>query len=65
MELVRCQVRDAVRRQLISDRPVGVFLSGGIDSGAVSAIAAEFGVPHGITVTFPESPELNEEQGAL
>src|SRR3954447_2512484 len=64
VEVVRHEVREAVRRQLVSDRPVGVFLSGGVDSGAVSAIAAEFGVPRGITVTFPDNPELSEEREA-
>jgi asparagine synthase (glutamine-hydrolysing) len=32
---------DSVQRRLISDRPVGVFLSGGVDSTAVAGIAAE------------------------
>lgn len=33
-------VRDAVKRQLVSDTPVCSFLSGGIDSSIVTAIAA-------------------------
>jgi len=33
--------QDSVRRQLVSDRPVGVFLSGGIDSTAVLGVASE------------------------
>jgi asparagine synthase (glutamine-hydrolysing) len=31
----------AVKRQLLSDVPLGVFLSGGVDSGLVAALAAE------------------------
>lgn len=33
--------RQAVSRQLMSDVEVGAFLSGGVDSGAVTAVAAE------------------------
>ncbi len=35
---LRRLVREAVRRQLVSDRPLGVFLSGGIDSTSVLAM---------------------------
>src|SRR5439155_15418042 len=36
-EELRAVVRESVRMELISDVPLGVFLSGGIDSGVVAA----------------------------
>jgi asparagine synthase (glutamine-hydrolysing) len=41
LEATRAAVDLSVRRQLVSDRPLGVFLSGGVDSTLVSATASD------------------------
>ncbi len=56
----------SVRRQLVADVPVGVLLSGGLDSSLVAAYAAE--ARHGdlrtFTVAFPNAPNLDESMHA-
>src|SRR5437667_2331066 len=42
-EIVREALHDSVRRHLIADVPVGVFLSSGVDSTIIAALAAEEG----------------------
>lgn len=47
-ENICCLLRDAVKKRLMSDVPLGSFLSGGIDSSAVVAFMCEFVNPKNI-----------------
>jgi asparagine synthase (glutamine-hydrolysing) len=61
-ECVRALLEDAVKTHLVADVPIGVFLSSGIDSTAIAALAArvQTGI-HTFTVVFPES-EFDEAE---
>ena len=41
IEGIRHYLREAVRKQLVSDVPLGVYLSGGLDSSAIVAYMSE------------------------
>ncbi len=58
---VGAAMEDSVRAHLTADVEVGVFLSGGIDSTLVTAIAREI-VPdlHAFTLSFPGSEGMDE-----
>ncbi len=42
VEKVRYLVKDSITRQLISDVPIGTFLSGGLDSSIISSVANSY-----------------------
>lgn len=59
---VRHLLDEAVRMQLVSDVPLGVFLSGGIDSSALVSVISRSGVtPSTFSIVFKES-EFSEAQ---
>ena len=57
-ECVRYLVTDAIRSQLVSDVPIGTFLSGGLDSGIITAVCA--GEQGGRLPTFSVDYEGND-----
>ncbi len=62
LEGVRSRFTDAVRRQRVSDVPIGAFLSAGLDSSAIVAALAEASDEpvRTFTVTFPEEHRVGE-----
>lgn len=62
VEKVRFLVNDAVTRQLVSDVPIGTFLSGGLDSSIISSIANKYLKEKGkILKTFSVTYEDNDK----
>lgn len=61
---VRAALRETVARHLVADVPVGVFLSGGIDSGALAGLMVEAGARdlQGITIAYDEFAGSHQDE---
>jgi asparagine synthase (glutamine-hydrolysing) len=62
-ERVRDLISRAVKWQLVTDVPLGVFLSGGIDSSIVAACARQFGEVETFSIGF-DDPRYDESEYA-
>ena len=66
-EGVRRALRESVARHLVADVPVGVFLSGGIDSGALAGLMVEAGAQalEGVTLAYDEFAGRPEDEAPI
>ncbi len=60
LEEIEHLIWDATRIRLRSDVPVGVLLSGGVDSGLVAAAATANARLQAVSISFPEWPSVDE-----
>ncbi|HEY2373807.1 MAG TPA: asparagine synthase (glutamine-hydrolyzing) [Gaiellaceae bacterium] len=65
VEELRARLRDSVKAHLLADVPVGVLLSGGVDSAVLAALAAQetADAVHTFTIGFAER-SFDERDGA-
>lgn len=66
-DYVKVALRESIARHLVADVPVGVFLSGGIDSGAVAGLMVEAGARdlQGVTLTYDEFSGRHEDEAPV
>lgn len=57
---LRTELEESLRMHLVSDVPLGVFLSGGMDSSALVALTSKVARPKTFSVVFDEA-DLSEE----
>jgi asparagine synthase (glutamine-hydrolysing) len=63
---LRAALADSVRAHLVADIPVGMFLSAGIDSNVIAALASELGhPPRTITLAFEEYAGTDDDEAPL
>ena len=55
---IRELLQKAVKKRLISDRPIGCLLSGGLDSSVIASILAKNGIKSTFSIGFKDSIDL-------
>ncbi len=63
IESLRASVQEAIKRQMVSDVPVGSFLSGGLDSSLITLLAKDYGQKdfQCFTITYPSSENILDQ----
>jgi asparagine synthase (glutamine-hydrolysing) len=66
-ERIRSALLDSVRHHMVADIPVGVFLSAGIDSGALLGLMRDVGQQdiQAVTLTYEEYQDQHEDEAPL
>ena len=69
VEELRGRIREAARSRLVSDVPLGVFLSGGVDSSTLAALMSELtpqgGAVNSFSVSFREKSFNESSRGTI
>lgn len=62
-ETLLAMIQSSVKMQMISDRPLGLFLSGGLDSASVLAAMTHNGaISHTFSIGFDQNPFVKNEE---
>lgn len=66
-DLTGVALRESVGRHLVADVPVAMFLSGGVDSGALAGLMVDAGVRNleGVTIAYDEYSGRHEDEAPV
>jgi asparagine synthase (glutamine-hydrolysing) len=71
LDAINSAIRDSIQAHLVSDVPVGMFLSAGLDSAMITALATEVpnkaagGRPHTLTLAFAEYSGTENDEAPM